>query len=83
MKLSRSYHKNVRLIFARFLQILKRYIPGTWKVSGGCLVSYRTKGIVYRRVKVMPYSTACNTPLSNFECAQNYEEVIDPAGNYV
>ncbi|KAH6928612.1 hypothetical protein HPB50_017382 [Hyalomma asiaticum] len=27
----------------------------------------------------MPYSTACNTPLSNFESGQNYKEVVDPA----
>lgn len=36
------------------------------------------KGLVYRGVKVMPYSWACNTPLSNFESGQNYKEVIDP-----
>lgn len=39
-----------------------------------------SKGLVYRGVKVMPYSTACNTPLSNFESGQNYKEVQDPAG---
>lgn len=27
----------------------------------------------------MPYSTKCNTPLSNFESGQNYKEVVDPA----
>ena len=27
----------------------------------------------------MPYSTACNTPLSNFESSQNYKDVVDPA----
>lgn len=37
------------------------------------------KGLVYEGVKVMPYSTACNTPLSNFEAGQNYKEVIDPS----
>lgn len=37
------------------------------------------KGLVYKGVKVMPYSTACNTPLSNFESGQNYKEVQDPA----
>lgn len=31
------------------------------------------KGLVYRGVKVMPFSTACNTPLSNFEAQQNYK----------
>jgi len=30
----------------------------------------------------MPYSTACNTPLSNFESGQNYKDVVDPAGMY-
>jgi len=41
-----------------------------------------SKGLVYRGVKVMPYSTACNTPLSNFESGQNYKEVQDPAGYF-
>lgn len=36
------------------------------------------KGLVYKGVKVMPYSTACNTPLSNFESGQNYKDVVDP-----
>ena len=30
----------------------------------------------------MPFSTACNTPLSNFESGQNYQDVVDPAGRY-
>lgn len=37
------------------------------------------KGLVYRGYKVMPFSTACNTPLSNFESGQNYKDVVDPA----
>ncbi|CAH2087040.1 unnamed protein product [Euphydryas editha] len=37
------------------------------------------KGLVYQGVKVMPYSTACSTPLSNFEAGQNYKDVVDPA----
>uniref|UniRef100_A0A0B7BCJ2 Isoleucine--tRNA ligase, cytoplasmic n=1 Tax=Arion vulgaris TaxID=1028688 RepID=A0A0B7BCJ2_9EUPU len=37
------------------------------------------KGLVYKGYKVMPFSTACNTPLSNFECGQNFKEVVDPA----
>ena len=36
--------------------------------------------LVYRGFKIMPYSTACNTPLSNFEAGQNYkEDTVDPA----
>ncbi|XP_024884154.1 isoleucine--tRNA ligase, cytoplasmic [Temnothorax curvispinosus] len=37
------------------------------------------KGLVYQGIKVMPYSTACNTPLSNFEAGQNYKDVVDPS----
>ncbi|THH01142.1 hypothetical protein EW026_g1502 [Hermanssonia centrifuga] len=37
------------------------------------------KGLVYRGLKVMPYSTGCLTPLSNFEAGQNYKDVNDPA----
>lgn len=37
------------------------------------------KNLVYRGFKVMPYSTACSTPLSNFESGQNYKEVSDPS----
>jgi len=37
------------------------------------------KGLVYRGFKVMPFSTACSTPLSNFETNLNYREVQDPA----
>lgn len=37
------------------------------------------KGQVYRGYKVMPYSCACNTPLSNFEANQNYKDVQGPS----
>lgn len=37
------------------------------------------KNQVYRGYRVMPYSTACTTPLSNFEAQQNYKDVNDPA----
>lgn len=37
------------------------------------------KNLVYKGFKVMPYSTACATPLSNFESGQNYKEVSDPS----
>lgn len=38
------------------------------------------KGLVYRGTKVMPYSTGCTTPLSNFEANMDYRDVSDPAG---
>jgi isoleucyl-tRNA synthetase len=37
------------------------------------------KDQVYLGYRVMPYSTACTTPLSNFEAQQNYKDVVDPA----
>ena len=30
-------------------------------------------------LQVMPYSTGCSTPLSNFEAGLNYKDVPDPA----
>lgn len=41
------------------------------------------KDMVYKGFKVMPYSTGCTTPLSNFEANSSYKEVVDPAGNYL
>ena len=35
------------------------------------------KNLIYPSYKVMPYSVSCKTPLSNFETAQNYQEVDD------
>ena len=37
------------------------------------------QGDVYRSYQIMPYSTALNTPLSNFEAQQNYKDAQDPA----
>eukprot|EP00792_Barthelona_sp_PAP020_P008136 TRINITY_DN3197_c1_g6_i2.p1 TRINITY_DN3197_c1_g6~~TRINITY_DN3197_c1_g6_i2.p1 ORF type:complete len:1088 (+),score=370.62 TRINITY_DN3197_c1_g6_i2:32-3295(+) len=36
------------------------------------------KGLVYRGTKVMPWSTALGTCLSNSEASQNYQNVVDP-----
>lgn len=37
------------------------------------------KGLIYQSYRVMPYSTAVATPLSNFEAGSNYKEHQDPA----
>jgi isoleucyl-tRNA synthetase len=37
------------------------------------------KDAVYRGFRVMPFSTALTTPLSNFESQQNYKDTQDPA----
>jgi isoleucyl-tRNA synthetase len=41
------------------------------------------KGMVYRGLRVMPYSTGCTTPLSNFEAGLDYRDVADPAGKSI
>lgn len=41
------------------------------------------KGMVYRGLKVMPYSTGCTTPVSNFEAGLDYRDVNDPAGQSI
>ena len=37
------------------------------------------KDLVYQGYKVMPFSTQCGTPISNFEAGLNYKDVSDPA----
>ena len=37
------------------------------------------KGLVYRGYRVMPFSTALSTPLSQHEAQQNYKDTQDPA----
>lgn len=51
------------------------FMESVWWVFGQLF----EKGLVYQGYKVMPYSTACGTPLSNFEAGLNYKDVRDPA----
>jgi len=51
------------------------YMESVWWV----FKQLHEKGLVYRGFKVMPFSTACATPLSNFEAGLNYKDVQDPA----
>lgn len=51
------------------------FMESVWWVFGQLF----DKGLVYQGYKVMPYSTACTTPLSNFEAGLNYKDVKDPA----
>lgn len=37
------------------------------------------KDLIYRGTKVVPFSTALGTALSNFEAGQNYQDVQDPS----
>lgn len=49
------------------------FMNSVWWVFG----ELNKKGLVYSSYRVMPYSVACKTPLSNFETQQNYQEVED------
>ena len=51
------------------------FMESVWWVFG----QLYEKGLIYRGFKVMPYSTVCTTPLSNFEAGLNYKDVKDPA----
>lgn len=51
------------------------FMESVWWVFG----ELYKKGLVYQGYKVMPYSTGCKTPLSNFEAGLNYKNVQDPA----
>lgn len=52
-----------------------RFMESVWWV----FKTIYEKNLVYRGLRVMPYSTGCTTPLSNFEAGSNYKEVQDPA----
>lgn len=47
------------------------YMESIW----WCFRQMWDKGLVYQGFRVMPYSTACGTPLSNFEAKSNYKQV--------
>ncbi|GAA6052199.1 hypothetical protein JCM3770_000792 [Rhodotorula araucariae] len=51
------------------------FMESVWWVFG----ELWKKDLVYRGLKVMPYTTGCTTPLSNFEAGQAYKDVQDPA----
>jgi hypothetical protein len=54
------------------------YMESVWWVFG----QLWEKGQVYRGLRVMPYSTGCTTPLSNFEAGEDYRDVNDPTGEF-
>lgn len=51
------------------------FMQSVWWVFG----ELWKKDLVYEGYKVVPYSTGCSTPLSNFEAGLNYKDVQDPA----
>ncbi|ADM12598.1 isoleucyl-tRNA synthetase [Encephalitozoon intestinalis ATCC 50506] len=53
----------------------KTFMESVWNIFKELF----NRGLVYRGFRVMPFSTACSTPLSNFESNQNYKDVSDPS----
>eukprot|EP00796_Vickermania_ingenoplastis_P006739 gene6739-4833_t len=53
----------------------KTYMESVWWVFS----QLWEKKLVYRGFRVMPYSTGCTTPLSNFEANSNYKDATDPS----
>jgi isoleucyl-tRNA synthetase len=53
----------------------KEYMESVW----WAFAEIWKKGLIYQGTKVMPYSVALETPLSNFEAGSNYQSVQDPA----
>ena len=49
------------------------YMNSVWSVFS----KIYSKHLIYEDFKVMPYSNACTTPLSNFEASSNYQNVTD------
>ncbi len=49
------------------------FMSKTWSV----FAKLYERGLIYQGTKVMPYSLACTTPLSNFEASSNYQDVVD------
>lgn len=53
----------------------KSFMESTWFI----FKQLWERNKIYRGYKIMPFSTACKTPLSNFEANQNYKDVSDPS----
>lgn len=58
-----------------FKTMYPSFMESVWWVFKGLF----DRGQIYRGFRVMPYSTACSTPLSNFEVALNYKDSQDPS----
>lgn len=63
--------------FADFSDNYKTVDPDFMENVWHCFKQLWDKDYVYKGYQIMPYSTACSTPLSNFEAGQNYKEVED------
>lgn len=53
----------------------KSFMESTWFI----FKQLWNRNQIYRGYRVMPFSTACKTPISNFEANLNYKDVSDPS----
>eukprot|EP01117_Protostelium_nocturnum_P008141 TRINITY_DN2905_c0_g2_i7.p1 TRINITY_DN2905_c0_g2~~TRINITY_DN2905_c0_g2_i7.p1 ORF type:complete len:928 (+),score=332.66 TRINITY_DN2905_c0_g2_i7:89-2872(+) len=81
MKFSKEWEKTVTRL-GRWIDFKNDYktlditfMESVWNV----LYQVHEKGLLYRGFRVMPFSTGCSTPVSNFEANMDYRETIDPA----
>ena len=81
MRYSSEWESNVRRIgrWIDFKMDYKTMYPWFMESVWWVFKELFNKGQIYRGFKVMPYSTACTTPLSNFEVKQNYKDTTDPS----
>ncbi|ORY30942.1 isoleucyl-tRNA synthetase [Rhizoclosmatium globosum] len=71
----KQYNAECRSIVMKFSSEWETTVTSVWWVFKELF----EKGQIYRGFSIMPYSTACTTPMSNFEAGQNYKDVIDPS----
>ncbi|KAL3138515.1 hypothetical protein ABBQ32_006299 [Trebouxia sp. C0010 RCD-2024] len=81
MRYSKEWQKTVERIgrWIDFDNGYKTLDPSFMESVWWVFTTLHKKGLVYQGFKVMPYSTGCTTPLSNFEAGLNYKDVPDPA----
>ncbi|KAG2485316.1 hypothetical protein HYH03_015989 [Edaphochlamys debaryana] len=81
MRYSKEWEKTVQRLgrWIDFQNDYKTLDPSFMESVWWVFSQLYAKGLVYRGFKVMPFSTACSTPLSNFEAGLNYKDVSDPA----
>ena len=68
--------------FGRWIDFDNDYKTMDWQFMESVWWTFKQiydKDLVYRGSRIMPFSTKCNTVLSNFEAGSDYRTVNDPA----
>ena len=71
---------NELIVLSTDIKVIVKLVISSASVQKGCSLFFFFSLL---NVQVMPYSTKCNTPLSNFEANQNYKDTVDPAGTFM